>query len=177
MHGEVFGQGTVRIKYVYEAALRLIESCVSHPHLLVDGLNSIGSEISRDRRVAERFHKVKCAVEHVDSAICPVIGSVEEILNSAAGKGQAGMGSADVPSIDRNRSGVARPTLGFQPLIVPSIVAKMKIALPDLCVTGSVTVKSVLVLADSFATTPVGLPCPPDVADGMVTISLKFRWL
>src|ERR1700751_2404591 len=66
------------------------------------------------------------------------------------------------------------PTAGFHPLIVPSKVAKIKIADPDACILvigfTPETVNAVLPFGRFVATIPVGDPCPPD-ASGIPTTS------
>jgi hypothetical protein len=61
--------------------------------------------------------------------------------------------------------------VGFQPLIVPSSVAKIKIDRPDL--PSSVTVKS-LAVGLIFPTIPVGVPRVPAGLDGAGGTVTKF---
>ena len=63
------------------------------------------------------------------------------------------------------------PTAGFQPLIVPSNVAKIKIDRPDL--PSSVIVKS-FALVLMFPTIPVGVPSVPAGLDGAGGTVTKF---
>jgi hypothetical protein len=63
------------------------------------------------------------------------------------------------------------PTVGFQPLIVPSNVAKIKIDRPDL--PFSVIVKSVALVL-MFPTMPDGVPSVPAGLDGAGGTITKF---
>src|SRR6266404_7163672 len=85
--GGVPQQITRCVKNVHEATLSFVQGCERHPNVAIYGLNSVRGIVSRDSRVVKRVHQRKCAIEHVNSAVRAIIGSVEECLACYVSRG------------------------------------------------------------------------------------------
>src|SRR5438270_7249906 len=99
------------LKNVHEATLRFVQSGERHPNVAIYGLNSVRGKTFRDIRVGKGLHQMKCAIEHVNSAVRATIGGIQESACLVGCDSQARVGRTRARSISRD-SGMteARPT-------------------------------------------------------------------
>ena len=74
----MFHQITCCIKDVHESTLRFVQGSERHPNVAIYGLNSVRGKTSRDSGVGKGLRQMKCAIEHVNSAVRATIGSIQE---------------------------------------------------------------------------------------------------
>src|SRR5438874_4821951 len=98
---EVLHQITFRIKNVHEATLRFVQSRERHPNVAIYGLNSVRGKTFRDIRVVKGLHQMKCAIEHVNSAVRATIGGIQESACLVGRDSQARVGRTRARSICR----------------------------------------------------------------------------
>ena len=129
--GVVFENGPVRVENIHKTVLPFVQRGKGHPQFAVDLPHAVWGEILRDSRVAKRHYKVEVTIEHIDFPVRTIVGGVNEIGVIGvwvAGDRQGSIAGVDPRPVDRH-NGVGGIDLGFQPLMVPSCVAKMKIGL------------------------------------------------
>ena len=153
-------EAAVGIKDVHKATHCFVEGGVGDPNFAADVLNPIGRKIFRDLRVVKDFTNVNVAS---NMSILLFEPSSAAYRNWPAVVVAMANPVYTAPTPDLSAfvrvaltSPVAPSTFGFQAMIVPSSVAKMKLAGPD--VPFPVIMKSVGLM---FPTMPVGVPRVP----------------
>src|SRR6478736_4566507 len=102
--GEVLHQITFGIKNVHKATLRFVQGGERHPNVTIYSLNSVRGKIFRDSRVVKGLHQMKCAIEHVNSAVRATIGSIQESACLVGRDSQARVTRTCARSISRDSS-------------------------------------------------------------------------